>query len=90
MKLFNFLRQLYSLDTLDTRITTSSSTPLDTVQKEREAADQRIQNVKHENNVAQGAQPAKWNTPEFYLYALVFILAVPMMFKSVMDVSQGI
>ncbi|SMQ55093.1 unnamed protein product [Zymoseptoria tritici ST99CH_3D7] len=34
------------------------------------------------------AQPSKWNTPEYYLYYLVFLTIPFMMFKSVYDVSQ--
>lgn len=31
--------------------------------------------------------PSKWATPEFFLYYVVFVVAVPLMFKSVYDVS---
>ncbi|KAK5172960.1 glycerol transporter [Saxophila tyrrhenica] len=34
------------------------------------------------------AQPSRWNTPEYYIYALVFLTIPPLMFKSVYDVSQ--
>ena len=88
MNPLSFLRQLYSLDTLDTRLTTSSKTPLDVVQKDQRDADHKEKNVKNENEVAQGAQPSRWNTSEFYFYAIVFIVIVPQMFKAVMDVSD--
>lgn len=89
MSPFTFFRQLYSLDTLDTRLTTSATTPLDVAQKERDTANHKGQNGKIENDVSVRAQPSKWNTPEFYFYALVFILVVPQMFKSVIDASKG-
>ena len=88
MNPLSFLRQLYSLDTLDTRLTTPSKTPLDVVQKEQQRTDVTGTNIKQENLTARGAQPSKWNTPEFYLYGIVFVVVVPLMFKAVMDVSN--
>lgn len=88
MNPLSFLRQLYSLDTLDTRLTTPSKTPLEVVQKEQQRADVTGTNIKQENSAARGAQPSRWNTPEFYLYGVVFVVAVPLMFKTVMDVSN--
>lgn len=81
------LQRLYSLDTLDTRLTTSSTTPIKTAVSDSSrdpttAKDARAQEI------ASRAQPSKWNTPEFYFYYFVFITVVPMMFKTVMDVSQ--
>jgi hypothetical protein len=80
------LRRLYSLDTLDTRLTTSSTTALKTTDSTRDPTagkDARAQEI------ASRAQPSKWNTPEFYFYYFVFITVVPMMFKTVIDVSQS-
>lgn len=31
----------------------------------------------------------RWRTPEFYFYYLIFILVVPLMFKSVIDISRS-
>lgn len=81
------LRRLYSLDTLDTRLTTSSTTPIktavaDSTRDPTAGKDARAQEI------ASRAQPSKWNTPEFYFYYFVFLTVVPMMFKTVMDVSQ--
>ncbi|OKL55765.1 hypothetical protein UA08_09040 [Talaromyces atroroseus] len=75
------LQRLYSLDTLDTRLTVSSSTPIKASQQPA-TRDARAQQI------AAGAQPSKWNTPEFYFYYFVFLTVVPMMFKTVIDVSQ--
>jgi protein-cysteine N-palmitoyltransferase HHAT len=74
------LQRLYSLDTLDTRLTVSSSTSI----KSSQQRDARAQQI------AADAQPSRWNTPEFYFYYFVFLTVVPMMFKTVIDVSQGI
>lgn len=81
------LRRLYSLDTLDTRLTTSSTAPIkpavsDSTRDPAAGKDARAQEI------ASRAQPSKWNRPEFYFYYFVFITVVPMMFKTVMDVSQ--
>ena len=85
MQLLYWLRQLYSLDTLDTRFTASADTPT------RVAADTRPPSKKdgRAKAIANGASPSKWNTPEFYFYYVVHLIVVPMMFKTAMDVSQG-
>ncbi|KAL1953682.1 hypothetical protein VTO42DRAFT_2355 [Malbranchea cinnamomea] len=84
MGLLRFIRRLYSLETLDTRFTVSSSTPL------KYAAESRSQGVASRGSGAgrNEAAPSRWNTPEFYVYYVIFILAVPMMFKAAIDVSQ--
>ena len=82
----SFLQQLYSLDTLDTRFTTSSSTP---PKPDGNASEARSPEKNNDaSGLPPGASPSRWNTPEFYLYALVHLLAVPSMFKAVIDVSQ--
>ncbi|KAH7039071.1 MBOAT, membrane-bound O-acyltransferase family-domain-containing protein [Macrophomina phaseolina] len=93
MALLSFLRRLYSLDTLDTRFTNSSTTP-----PKHAAAESRIdpakpspsgsKNAARSDSRAPGPQPSKWHTPEFYLYYLVFLTAVPSMFYVVYDVSK--
>lgn len=94
MALLSFLRRLYSLDTLDTRFTISSTTP-----PKQAASEPRIdpakpslsesKNAARADPRAPGPQPSKWNTPEFYLYYLVFLTAIPSMFYVVYDVSKG-
>ncbi|KUM64827.1 hypothetical protein ACN42_g2261 [Penicillium freii] len=76
--IFAWLRRVYSLDTLDTRFT-SSATPAHT--NTRPSKDTR-------NAIAQGAPPSLWRTPEFFVYYLFFIILVPLMFKTVIDVSK--
>ncbi|KAG2417551.1 hypothetical protein HFD88_008770 [Aspergillus terreus] len=82
--ILSHLRRLYSLDTLDTRFTTSASTPLKATTDSRPASakDARA------NAVASNASPSKWGTLEFFVYYLVFLVAVPLMFKAVIEVSQ--
>ncbi|ROT42257.1 putative glycerol:H+ symporter [Sodiomyces alkalinus F11] len=77
MGLPSVFRNIYDLDTLDTRFTNSTSVPYKAVIEARNDSAQ----IKDTPNKAQSrAQPSKWNTPEFYFYYLIFILAVPYMF----------
>ncbi|KAI9376601.1 MBOAT, membrane-bound O-acyltransferase family-domain-containing protein [Aspergillus egyptiacus] len=81
----SWLRRLYSLDTLDTRFTVPANTPVKVI-----AEDTRSGSAKaaRSNAVADSASPAKWGTLEFYVYYIIFLMAVPLMFKTVVDVSQ--
>lgn len=85
MGILNFFRQLYSLDTLDTRFTSSTKTPSKIANEE--STKTAVKDVKSADDIPQGASPAKWYTKEFYFYALVFIVAVPQMYFSVVEVS---
>jgi hypothetical protein len=77
MGVLSFIRSVYDLDTLDTRFTNSSSVPYQTVVDARsDPAASRESPLK----VQSRSQPSKWRTPEFYLYYLVFLVAVPYMF----------
>lgn len=94
MALLSFLRRLYSLDTLDTRFTISSTTPPKQVASEpridpAKPSPSESKNAARADPRAPGPQPSKWNTPEFYLYYLVFLTAIPSMFYVVYDVSKG-
>ncbi|KAI2132908.1 inducible alternative oxidase 2 [Ophidiomyces ophidiicola] len=80
MGLLMWLRRLYSLDTLDTRFTASATAPLGAANSNQHAGETR----QTQNSTAS----SKWNTPEFYAYYVVFLLAVPLMFKSAIDVSK--
>ncbi|KAK0650324.1 Glycerol uptake protein 1 [Lasiodiplodia hormozganensis] len=89
MALLGFLRRLYSLDTLDTRFTTSSGTP-----PKQPAAEPAIDPAKPAPNEAKasraaGSQPSRWGTLEFYFYYLVFLTAIPSMFYVVYYVSKA-
>lgn len=86
MTVYTFFRDLYSLDTLDTRLTTSSKTPA----KEANTASAKTtsKDVVTSKDLPPGASVSKWGTPEFYLYTVVFVVVVPLMYKAVWDVSQ--
>ncbi|KAJ5993703.1 Glycerol uptake protein 1 [Penicillium sp. IBT 35674x] len=79
--LFSWLRRVYSLDTLDTRFTSTATTnPADT--RPASAKDARA------HAIAQNARAPLWRTPEFFIYYLFFIFLVPLMFKTVVDASK--
>jgi hypothetical protein len=84
MAIFRFLRRLYSLDILDTRLTNTSSRDPKAGQRVEASSSSPVRKP-----AQQGTNPSKWNTPEFYFYYLVFLAVIPIMFKSVYDVSKG-
>lgn len=85
MGLFSLLRSVYTLDTLDTRFTTPSATSYRTVLESR--ADPAAKDGQRER-IASRAPPSKWNTPEFYLYYLVFAICLPLMIYIPYTVSR--
>lgn len=93
MVLFDFLKTLYSLDTLDSRLTTSSQTPLRNTDASS-IADAKLLSQSTSQNAAPdripNTQPSKWRTKEFYFYYLCFLTIPIFMVKSVYDVSKGI
>jgi hypothetical protein len=99
MNIFSYIRSIYSLDTLDTRFTTSSSTPYRTVIDARsDPIASRLKRERDDSKPGPGvrtdrrgrpiAQPSKWNTVEFYFYYFVFLTIVPYMFWVAYDVSR--
>jgi hypothetical protein len=78
---FTWLRRIYSLDTLDTRFTSTAITPNTDTRSPAQNA--------RANAIAQGASPSLWRTPEFFVYYIFFIVCVPLMFKTVIDASDG-
>ncbi|KAE8153418.1 MBOAT, membrane-bound O-acyltransferase family-domain-containing protein [Aspergillus avenaceus] len=82
--ILSWIRRVYSLETLDTRFIVSSNTPLKAVADTRSAParDARA------SAVASNASPSRWRTPEFWVYYVIFAIAVPWMFKTVIEVSQ--
>jgi protein-cysteine N-palmitoyltransferase HHAT len=85
MTILNSLRELYSLDTLDTRFTTPSSTP-PTLLKEGTPSKPGTRDGKTQQ--APDVSPPRWKTPEFFVYLLVFLFCVPQMYWAVVSVSQ--
>jgi len=97
MSLFSYVRSIYALDTIDTRFTSSSTTPYKTVVDAR--SDSASSTSKRDDSVLGAgvktdrrgrpvAKPSLWNTPEFYFYYFVFITIVPYMFWIAYDVSR--
>lgn len=88
-----YIRQLYSLDVLDTRFVIPATAPPKEALEEFEL--DPVKPSPSENSRKKGkspvenAQPSLWNTPEFYFYYLVFLICIPLMIKSVIDVSKG-
>lgn len=86
MTITSFFKELYSLDILDTRFTTSSSTPLKLVNGN--ASNKATVEKDGKSSTPTDVFPPKWRTPEFYFYALVFLFCVPQMYWAVVEVSQ--
>ncbi|PYH37389.1 putative glycerol:H+ symporter (Gup1) [Aspergillus neoniger CBS 115656] len=85
LSLLSWLRRLYSLDTLDTRLTTSSTTPPKAAAGHTRAPSARDARA---IAIARNAPPPKWRTFEFYIYYVIFLIAVPLMFITAIGVSQ--
>jgi hypothetical protein len=87
------LLRLFSLEVLDTRFfIPAKATPKEALEEVAldPAKPLSVQNGRSKDGYpADGVQPSRWNTPEFYLYYLVHLICVPLMFKSVLDVSKG-
>lgn len=80
-----FLRSVYDLDNLDTRMTTPSSVPYKTVVESRPVPDDPTTTPRRPDP---RAKPSKRGTPEFYLYYAIFAVTVPYMFWIAYDVSR--
>jgi hypothetical protein len=87
MGVLSFFNQLYSLDTLDTRFTTSATTPLKAASEDSEKKIDSLEGTS-KSELPAGASPSRWNTLEFYFYILVCAVCIPTMYKAVWDVSQ--
>ncbi|KAI0452845.1 MBOAT, membrane-bound O-acyltransferase family-domain-containing protein [Xylaria acuta] len=87
MGAFSFLGNVYGLDTLDTRFTVSSATPYKTVVEARnDTAAASKERAAKWNSRPQSE--SRWNTPEFYLYYVVFAFAIPAMFRIAYNASK--
>lgn len=97
MSIPSYARRLFSLDTLDTRFTRSSlapfnangSAPIDPAKPPSgvESRDAVPKGRRGDSTRRQDSQSSNWSTPEFFFYYLVLVVAIPLMFKSVYDVS---
>lgn len=94
MHFVSYFKRLYALDTLDTRFTVSSKTPLQQTANEHAIDALSPRNELVENSLHRrlplASHPSKWRTPEFYFYYFCFITIVPLMFYVPYSVSKGI
>ena len=90
MNLLYYTARLYSLDTLDTRFTVSSKTPPSRFDPARPSPDEAPYKKGRSGagELAKGPSPPRWRSPEFIYHGLVFLVAVPLMFKTAYDVSK--
>ena len=91
MNLLQYAGRLYSLDTLDTRFTTSSKTPPSRIDPARPSPDEALYRKKSKSeadDIVKGASQPRWTSPEFLYHGLVVFVAVPLMFKTAYDVSK--
>lgn len=86
MNALQFLGKVYSLDTLDTRFTTSSRSPPSATNAVRSTG--KESRNERGSRKTEGASPSKWRTLEFFYHYAVFLIAVPGMFYTVYNVSQ--
>jgi hypothetical protein len=88
-----FIRQLYSLDTLDTRFIVPATAPPKEALEEAKLDPAGPVPVKDGRDGSKSPENKNhhplWNTPEFYFYYVAILTSVFFMFKLVLDVSQG-
>ena len=97
MKILNYPRTLYSLDTLDARFTTSSRIPPSStasqIDPKKTTLTQGVSSSTNENRLGKNKKlsdvpPPNWDTLEYYLYYVVIGAALPLMFKAALDISK--
>ena len=90
MNLLQYAGRLYSLDTLDTRLTTASKTPPSHIDPAGTSPDEALHKKPRSGagELAKGATPPRWTSLEFIYHGLVFLVVVPLMFKTAYDVSK--
>jgi hypothetical protein len=87
-----YIRQLYSLDTLDTRFIVPPTVPPKEALELREldpAVPLPVRNGEAKSREEEKVLPSRWNTPEFYFHTAVVAFAVYFMFKKNVEVSKG-
>ncbi|KAI5467613.1 MBOAT, membrane-bound O-acyltransferase family-domain-containing protein [Mariannaea sp. PMI_226] len=82
MGALSFIGSVYDHDTLDTRFTTPSSVPYQTVIDARNDPDSK------KDKARLRGPPSRWKTPEFLFYYCVFVVAVPYIFWVAYSVSR--
>jgi hypothetical protein len=88
-----FFRQLYSLDTLDTRFVVPATASPKEALRDAELDPAGPLPIKHDKGKWKGVQedvlPSRWNTVEFYVYYVSISASIFMMFKLVLQSSKG-
>lgn len=92
MTISHYVKTLFSLDTLDTRFTTSQASRQPTYEPlsldpAKPPVNNGLSTPKATSQPERSSQ-ARWKSPEFAFYALVFLVAIPLMFKSAYEVSS--
>ncbi|KAI8939789.1 hypothetical protein NX059_003528 [Plenodomus lindquistii] len=86
-----FVRQLYSLDTLDTRFIVPATAPPKEALEEAKldpAGPLPVQHGKGKSGtISESVQPPRWRTPEFYFYYVSISASIYFIIKLVHDVS---
>jgi hypothetical protein len=89
-----FFRQLYSLDTLDTRFVVPATAPPKEALRDAEldpAGPLPAHDKKYDSRgLGVDIQPSRWNTPEFYVYYVSIAASIFMMFKLVLECSTSV
>lgn len=81
MSWIQFVKNIYTPETLDTRCVIPSSAPPVEALAERDDPNFKPTPTKD-------AKPPKWKTPEFIFYAIMFAIIFPLMVKTPMGVSN--
>ena len=88
MNPLQWVKRLYSLDTLDTRFTTPAKSPYSRTDAITDVPSESPAASREQQAIAAGAKPSRWRTPEFGVYGFIFLTVVPLMFWTVYDVSK--
>ena len=88
MAILQDVGRLYSVETLDTRFTTSLSTPSSHIDSAKPQRGETLAGRNNSQKQNSAPSPSRWKTPEFLYHYIVFLVVVPWMFYTVFDVSQ--
>lgn len=99
MTILEHVKRLFSLDTLDTRFSSRSGSHAPNTNNKPLLSDPSQSSPNHASHELRsyeskaiehndGSSPSRWKSPEFMFYAIIFLIAVPLMFRSVYDVSN--
>lgn len=85
MTVLSFLRELYSLETLDTRFTNSASTSVKSASVKEDGLKPGVERGGKTLPAESTGRLPRW---EFWFYIVVVFLSVPQMYWSVVEISQ--